>query len=77
MNKDGSRTIEPDPMPFETSQIWKTVLQEYWNDKVTRADIAKSINIPEDEFHDLVFGLAVEAFEPEIGASKPILRLVS
>lgn len=76
MNKDGSRTIEPDPMPFETSHIWKTVFKEYWNEKVTRTDVARSLNVPEDEFHDLVFGLAVEAFGPEIGGAKPTLRLV-
>ncbi len=76
MSKDGSRSLEPDPMPFETSQIWKTVFREYWNDKTTRSDVARALNIPEDEFQDLVFGLAVEAFGPETRAPKSALRLV-
>lgn len=58
MNKEGSRTKEPDPMPFETSHIWRTVFQELWNEKITKAEIARDLNMPEDEFETLVFGLA-------------------
>lgn len=64
MNKDGTRKNEPDPMPFETSHIWKTVFQELWNDKITRSDIARDLNIPDDEFESLVFGLAIKAYQP-------------
>lgn len=58
MNKEGTRSCEPDPMAFETSHIWKTVFQELWNERITRADIARDLDIPEDEFESLVFGLA-------------------
>lgn len=64
MNKDGTRKKEPDPMPFETSHIWKSIFQDLWNNRITRADIARELNIPEDEFESLVFGLAVEAYNP-------------
>lgn len=65
MNKDGSRTNEPDPMPYETSHIWQTVFREYWKERKTKAQIAGDLNMPEDEFETLVFGLAVQAFDPE------------
>ncbi|MBD8469190.1 helix-turn-helix domain-containing protein [Sphingomonas sp. CFBP 8765] len=66
MNRDGTRTKEPDPMPFETSHIWRTVFQELWNEKITKAEIARDINIPEDEFETLVFGLAGKRDEREV-----------
>ena len=64
MSKDGTRKTEPDPMPFETSHIWQTVFRELWKDRITKAQIAKELHIPEDEFENLVFGLAVQAFSP-------------
>lgn len=77
MNKDGTRKKEPDPMPFETSHIWKTVFQELWNDGVTRADVARKLNMPEDEFESLVFGLAVEAYNPTSDMQSKNLRRLS
>lgn len=65
MNKDGSRTTEPDPMPFETSFIWQSVFRELWKDRITKSEIAKELFIPEDEFESLVFGLAAQAFNPD------------
>lgn len=64
MNKDGTRTKEPDPMPFETSHIWQSVFRELWKDRVTKAQIARELFIPEDEFESLVFGLAAQAYAP-------------
>lgn len=75
MNKDGTRVKEPDPMPFETSYIWKTVFLEYWKDKKTKAHVAKQLDMPEDEFESLVFGLAVKAFEPDNEVRNKGLRL--
>jgi hypothetical protein len=43
MSKDGSRTREFGPVPFETSKIWKTVFKEYGYDKVKRAHVAPCI----------------------------------
>lgn len=64
MNKDGTRKNEPDPMPFETSHIWRSVFQGYWKDKITKSHLALQLHVPEDEFESLVFGLAIEAFSP-------------
>lgn len=64
MNKDGSRTKEPDPMPFETSFIWQSVFREFWKDRITKSQIARELFIPEDEFESLVFGLAAQVFDP-------------
>lgn len=80
MNKDGSRTSEPDPMPFESSFIWQSVFRDFWKDKVTKTHIAKELCIPSDEFEGLVFGLAAQAFNPDakIDPEKPKgLRLAS
>lgn len=60
MNKEGSRTIEPDPMPFESSHIWRTVFRELWAERITRTDIAGELDLPEDEFESLIFGLVRE-----------------
>lgn len=65
MNKDGSRTKEPDPMPFESSYIWQSVFRELWKDRITKTQIARELFIPEDEFESLVFGLAAQAFDPD------------
>ena len=77
MNKDGTRTNEPDPMPFETSYIWQTVFRELWKDRVTKSKLARNLNLPEDELESLVFGLARQAFNPktQIESQKDGLRL--
>lgn len=67
MNKDGSRTVEPDPMPRETSHVWKTVFQELWKDKTTKEDVAGDLGIPTSELDSMIFSLIAPIIEPSVG----------
>jgi Zn-dependent peptidase ImmA (M78 family)/DNA-binding XRE family transcriptional regulator len=68
-------SAEPDSMPRETSTLWKMVLDDLWEQGLTRADIAQELNIPHAELENLLFGLTGQAGEvPARGAAA--LRLV-
>lgn len=53
----GYRKAEPQGIEQETSFIWQKVLQHLWQEKKTKADIAKQLNIPLDELESLIFGI--------------------
>jgi Zn-dependent peptidase ImmA (M78 family) len=71
----GYRRAEPFGLAREHSVVWQKVLTALWNERTTKADIARSLHIPADEIENLLFGLAGEApGEPQ--ATRPPLRLV-
>jgi len=51
------KNSEPDGIERETSVVWETVFRELWNERTTRDDIAKQLQIPTEEIESLVFGL--------------------
>lgn len=53
----GYRRKEPDEMKREESILWKKVLGELWNNRITKTDIATNLNLPPDEIENLLFGL--------------------
>lgn len=68
------RTDEPDPLPHEQSAVWQQVLKELWRDGISRAEIARQIQIPEQELANLMFGLTGEL--TAVKRDHPNLRLV-
>jgi Zn-dependent peptidase ImmA (M78 family)/transcriptional regulator with XRE-family HTH domain len=67
---------EPDSMPRETSTLWKMVLDDLWEQKLTRADIAKELNIPHGELENLLFGLTSTSDAPPARTDRPPLSVV-
>ena len=56
--RKGYRRAEPFGIPREHSVVWQKVLTALWNDRITKADIAKELHVPPEEIENLVFGLA-------------------
>ncbi len=67
---------EPESMPRETSTLWKMVLEDLWEQKLTRADIARELNIPHGELENLLFGLTATSDQPPGRTGKPNLSIV-
>lgn len=69
-------STEPESMPRETSTIWKMVLEDMWGQKLTRADIAKELQIPHGELENLLFGLTSPSEQPPDRQTAPKFALV-
>jgi Zn-dependent peptidase ImmA (M78 family)/transcriptional regulator with XRE-family HTH domain len=67
---------EPDSMPREVSSLWKMVLDDLWEQKLTRAHIASDLKIPHAELENLLFGLTEGPDQSRPGAGRPSLSLV-
>jgi Zn-dependent peptidase ImmA (M78 family) len=65
LGRRGYRTGEPQGIARETSAIWKKVLAQLWKEKVTKADIAKRLNLPADEVESLIWGLTGPTGKPD------------
>lgn len=50
----GYRTREPNERPPEKSIVWQKVLELLWKDGFTRSNIAKELNLPDDEIESLI-----------------------
>jgi Zn-dependent peptidase ImmA (M78 family)/transcriptional regulator with XRE-family HTH domain len=73
----GYRRAEPLGLAREHSVVWQKVLTVLWKERTTKADIARSLYLPEEELENLLFGLAGgPPGEPE-AAVRPPLRLIS
>jgi Zn-dependent peptidase ImmA (M78 family) len=57
LNKLG-RSIEPDGIEPETSQVWAKILTALWREGVTLSHIAADLGFPEKELSSLLFGIA-------------------
>jgi Zn-dependent peptidase ImmA (M78 family) len=75
LGRRGYRTGEPQGIARETSAIWKKVLAQLWKEKVTKADIAKRLNLPADEIESLIWGLTGPTGKPD-GPQIEGLRLI-
>ena len=48
---------EPFPIAREMSVVWEKVLKALWAERITRAEIAKDLNLPPSEVEAMVFGV--------------------
>ncbi len=67
---------EPEGLPAERSTVWQMVLTELWKDGITRREISKDLDIPNDEVENLLFGLTGDVKPPVLSGSRPQLRSV-
>ena len=54
----GYRRKEPNPLPFETSQLLGKVLALLRDDGIAKHEIADALSISADELNSMIFGLA-------------------
>ena len=57
LGKLGYRSGEPVGVEREVSTVLAKVFSALWSKKMTRADIARDLSVPQDEIEALVFGL--------------------
>lgn len=69
LGKRGYRSGEPIGVERETSVIWKKLLSALWSEKITKNDIANSLNIPLGELEGLIWNLVGEERAPPRGKS--------
>lgn len=75
LGKRGYRTSEPNGIERETSLVWKQILTTLWQEKTTKEEIAKEIDLPIDELEKLIGGV-IKQTEPvsrSVGMLRPVL----
>jgi Zn-dependent peptidase ImmA (M78 family)/DNA-binding XRE family transcriptional regulator len=58
LGRRGYRSSERDGVEREASIIWRKVLSNLWSERITKSDIAESLNLPLDELEGLIWNLA-------------------
>ncbi len=59
--KNGYRTLEPDPMRSEASQVLRKVFDALRSEGITRGMLAKELCIMQEDVDNLTFGLALSS----------------
>ena len=75
LTKRGYRTGEPNGICREKSKVWRQVLTMLWQERVTKADIARELGLPLDEVEGLIWSLTADDIVAERQA-KGSLRAV-
>lgn len=57
LGRRGYRSGEPDGIERETSIVWRKVLSHLWQERISKNEIARQLNIPLDELEGLIWGL--------------------
>jgi Zn-dependent peptidase ImmA (M78 family)/DNA-binding XRE family transcriptional regulator len=57
LTQHGFREKEPYGIKREQSIAWRKVFTELWKERVTRKDVARSLNLPFEEVSNLLYGL--------------------
>ena len=70
LGRRGYRSSEPDGISRETSGVWKMILEQLWNEKVTKSDIAKQLCLPVDEIEGLIWNLAAVNERPSVDSAR-------
>jgi Zn-dependent peptidase ImmA (M78 family)/DNA-binding XRE family transcriptional regulator len=60
------KSVEPNPLPPETSQIWTKILRDLWTRGLPLSRIAHELHLPEKELNDLLFGIASALNKPQV-----------
>jgi Zn-dependent peptidase ImmA (M78 family)/transcriptional regulator with XRE-family HTH domain len=61
LSRRGYRSGEPDGIERETSHVWRKLLMQLWQERITKDDIARELNIPLDELEGLIWSLTAQA----------------
>jgi Zn-dependent peptidase ImmA (M78 family) len=65
VGRNGYRTNEPKGIERETSLVWKMVLNNLWQEKITQKEIAADLCLPESEITGLLFGITRQNETPK------------
>jgi Zn-dependent peptidase ImmA (M78 family)/transcriptional regulator with XRE-family HTH domain len=76
LGRRGYRTSEPDGIERETSRVWQKILTQLWSERKTKADIARTLNIPLDELEALIWSLTAHSASRPDKEAKSSIRLV-
>lgn len=60
LTRRGYRTGEPSGIAREKSKVWRQVLTMLWQERVTKADIARELGLPLREIEGLIWSLTAE-----------------
>jgi len=60
LTKRGYRTGEPNGIGREKSKVWRQVLTMLWQERVTKADIARELGLPLGEVEGLIWSLTAD-----------------
>lgn len=76
------RDHEPEPSPFETSQVLKKVFASLREDGISKADVARELLIQPEELDELTFGLMLNVLSGKSHGNisqnrRPSLKLVT
>lgn len=66
LGKLGYRSDEPDGIERETSTVLAKVFIALWSKRLTKADIARDLSVPQEEVEALVFGLTGPVVPPKV-----------
>ncbi len=64
LGKRGYRQGEPDGIERETSAMWRKILTQLWAERITKKDIAQTLNLPIDELEGLIWNLVAVSEPP-------------
>lgn len=64
LSRRGYRSGEPIGIEREISTAWKQVFSALWNDRVTKADVARELLIPLDELEGLIANMTSDVRRP-------------
>lgn len=64
LSKRGYRSGEPLGIEREISTVWKQVFSALWEERFTKNDLARELNLPIDELEGLVANMSGEKFRP-------------
>jgi len=53
----GFRSGEPNGIDRETSVVWRKILRQLWSERVSKADIARDLDLPLQELEGLIWSL--------------------
>lgn len=76
LGRRGYRSGEPFGIERESSLIWKKVLTQLWNERISKNDIARHLHLPLDELEGLIWNLAGPEVRPE-RTSESALKVVT
>ncbi len=64
LSRRGYRSAEPVGVQREISMVWKQIFSSLWNDKVTKEDVAKELQVPLDELEGLITNMTSTVDRP-------------
>ena len=73
-SKRGYRSREPDPIQRETSQVLNKVFAMLRREGVSKAEVARELDLHADDLDALVFGLAILPVSATATAASPQIR---